>query len=377
MGAGSDRGDDEYVPPKRFGGIRFRLRAGVPRSTVGRLIAGGVVLAGLLSFTAGLWEARTMLLHNPRLVIPSSSAIQITGNQHLTRAQLVGVFGGDVDRNILTVPLAERRADLERLPWVEHATVMRLMPNRFRVAIVERKPVAFVRQGSTIGLVDGTGVLLDMSSDGETSDAANAKTKYSFPVVSGIAASDPLSTRTARMKLFTRFTSDLDAGPDKVSKKLSEVDLSSPEDVKALIAEGRSDILVHFGDDNFLHRYELFEQHLPGWKKDFPHLASADMRYERQVVLEMQPGASVPVAADASATAAAAASPTVIKPVPARPGKSPAKSGTKTPAKPVKKAVPLARAAATTPGHLQTAFDVRAKSSVAGAKSHTPQAGPR
>src|ERR1019366_5179336 len=99
------------------------------------------------------------------------------------------------------------------------------------------------------------------------------------------------------MKLFTRFTRDL----GEQAKNISEVDLSSPEDVKALIPDGSSDILVHFGEDNFLHRYDLYQKSLPGWRKEFPKLASADMRYERQVVLEMQPGAGVPVAGDTPA----------------------------------------------------------------------------
>ncbi len=81
-------------------------------------------------------------------MIPSSSSIEFEGNTHVTRAQLLGIFGGDVERNIFTVSLEQRRAELERLPWVAHATVMRLLPNRMRVSIVERTPVAFVRQGS-------------------------------------------------------------------------------------------------------------------------------------------------------------------------------------------------------------------------------------
>jgi len=66
--------------------------------------------------------------------------------------------------------------------------------------------------------------------------------------------------------------------------------VSNPEDVKALVTSGGSDILVHFGDENFLARYNEFEQHLPQWKTQYPRLASADMRYEGQIVLEMQPG---------------------------------------------------------------------------------------
>ena len=293
------------VRRSRFGGIRFRLRGGVPRSLTGRVMAGAVALGALLAATAGLWEAHGLLLRDKRMVIASSSAIQIAGNNHLTRPQLLSIFGEDVDRNILTIPLAERRAQLEQLPWVEHATVMRLLPNKVRVAIVERTPVAFVRQGGQIGLVDGHGVLLDMSAD------SLATNHYSFPVVTGITNDEPLSTRAARMELFARFLSDLDAGKGKISDKLSEVDLSSPEDVKALVPSGTADILVHFGDDDFLARYRRFEERLPEWQKSYPHLASADMRYERQVVLEMAAGAAVPATADEQATAAAAKVPAV------------------------------------------------------------------
>ena len=113
----------------------------------------------------GVLMAKSYLLHDERFVIPSSSSIEFEGNAHVTRAQLLGIFGEDVERNIFTVSLAQRRAELERLPWVAHATVMRLLPNRMRVSIVERTPVAFVRQGSHIGLVDANGVLLDMPVD--------------------------------------------------------------------------------------------------------------------------------------------------------------------------------------------------------------------
>ena len=114
----------------------------------------------------------------------------------MTKAQLLSIFGGDVERNIFTVSLAERRAELERLPWVEHATVMRLLPDHLRISIVERTPVAFVRQGSHIGLVDESGVLMDMV------DGCDWGAQYSFPVVTGISADEPLSTRAARMKIF-------------------------------------------------------------------------------------------------------------------------------------------------------------------------------
>jgi cell division protein FtsQ len=237
-------------------------------------------------------------LHDERFVIPSSASIEFEGNARVTRAQLLGIFGGDVERNIFTVSLEQRRAELERLPWVAHATVMRLLPNRMRVSILERTPVAFVRQGSHIGLVDANGVLLDMPVD------AKSREHYSFPVVTGISGNDPVSTRAARMKIFERFTSELDESGEKISQELSEVDLSNPEDVQALIPDHSTEILVHFGEDNFLERYRRFKEHLPEWRTLYPKLSSVDMRYEQQVVLQMPPGSGGQVTPSSNAAAA-------------------------------------------------------------------------
>ncbi|MEO6981939.1 MAG: FtsQ-type POTRA domain-containing protein, partial [Edaphobacter sp.] len=274
---------------------------GLPRTKWGRIAAGVVVLIFLGLCAAAVLMARSSLLHDERFVIQSSSAIEFVGNVHATREQLLNVFEEDLERNIFNVPLVERRAELERMPWVEHATVMRLLPNRLRVSVVERTPVAFVRDGSHIGLVDANGVLLDMP------PGAKGDAHYSFPVVTGILASDPLSTRAARMKIFERFTGDLDGGGDRISQGLSEVDLSNPEDVRALIPNDSSDVLVHFGEDDFLNRYKRFEEHLPEWRTQYPRLSSVDMRYERQVVLDMQPGTAASSGASSGASSAGSA----------------------------------------------------------------------
>ncbi len=307
-----DLEEQGYSSERRSGGVRSKagqrlfgwipLSIPIPKTTWGR-IAAGLSLAFLVAgVVAVVLAGRNFFVHDERFVVPSASAIEITGNTHLARADVLSVFGGDIERNIFNVSLKDRREALEALPWVEHATVMRLLPDHLRVGITERTPVAFVREGTTVGLVDAGGVLLTMPVN------APGDLAYSFPVVTGLNAGDPLSTRAARMKLFGRFTSDLDSTGEHISQKLSEVDLSDPEDVKALIPESATDILVHFGDSDFLARYEKFTQLLPEWKTQYPKLASVDMRYERQVVLEMQPGA----ASSAAASSAAPASP--IKP---------------------------------------------------------------
>ena len=295
--------EPEYVP--RRGQLGFRL-SGLMRSVAGRIVLGVVVFGVLGAVALAIAGVRYYLMHDPRFVLASSDDLQIQGAEHLTRSQVLSVFGADLERNIFRVSLGERQADLERLPWVAHADVMRLLPDTIRVRITERTPVAFVRQGTQIGLVDGSGVLLDMPPD------AAGDPHYSFPVLTGLSVDETARARGARMEVYGQFMRELEGAGQHLTDSVSEVDVSDPEDVKALITEGSSDILVHFGQQDFLRRYREFEQHLPEWRQAYPKLASADMRYEGQIVLEMQNGAGgatggVTEAAVAAATPAVAA----------------------------------------------------------------------
>jgi len=227
---------------------------------------------------------RDFLNSDSRFRIDTAASIQTVGNSQLTRDDLLSVFGADIGRNIFFIPLSPRRAELERIPWVEHATIMRILPNQLRVAIRERTPIAFVRVGDKVKLVDAAGVILEMP------PAMIAARHFSFPVVTGINPTDPLSVRTPRMRLYHRFIADLDSGGPKISSDLSEIDLSDPEDVRATLPAGAADMLLHFGDEKFLARYHTYQAHLAEWQQQYPHLASVDLRYDTQVVLKMADG---------------------------------------------------------------------------------------
>ncbi len=268
------------VPPKR--GL-------LPSGRLGRILVFLVALAVVAAMVAAGVAIHSFFMQDARFRIDAASSIQVIGNSEVTRPELLSVFGGDIGRNIFHVPLTGRRAELEQLPWVEHATVMRLLPNQLRVAVTERTPVAFVRSGSRIGLVDAHGVLLDMPA------AMMAAKHYSFPVVNGVTAGQSAEDRAARMQLYEQFMGALGAAGDAARSALgqvSEVDLSDPEDVRVLLPSAGTDLLVHFGSDDFAGRWQRLEQKLPVWRQQYPRLAGVDLRYQRQTVLEMAKAAA-------------------------------------------------------------------------------------
>lgn len=278
--------------------LRARRRVPVRRGVLppwaktrwGRPVFAGIVLMGLGAVAVGVLATRNFLAHDTRFRIHSADSIQVLGNSQLSRADLLSVFGADIGRNIFLVPLARRRRELEQIPWVENATVMRLLPDQIRIAVTERKPIAFVQVNGGIELADAAGVILEMSPQDM------AAKHYSFPVVIGISPNDPLTVRAARMHLYQKFIGDLDSSGEAISSQLSEIDLSDPEDVRATVPANGSDLLLYFGQEDFLARWRNYQAHIAQWRQQYPQLASVDLRYDREVVLKMAGAAQAPPA---------------------------------------------------------------------------------
>jgi cell division protein FtsQ len=134
--------------------------------------------------------------------------------------------------------------------------------------------------------------------------AMMAQRHYSFPVVTGINANDSAAARKQRMAVYQRLLSELDANGQHISGQISEIDLTDPQDARVLMPEQGSDILAHFGQDQFLERYQRYKAHIVDWRRQFPKLSGVDLRYDQKVVLQMTPGNSVAQAAVDQQTAA-------------------------------------------------------------------------
>jgi cell division protein FtsQ len=277
--------EDDQAPgrskPRRFGAEEPTRPWWRPATRFGRILLGTGVVAVFSAFAISAYALRSFLEHDARFRITGTSNIQATGLAQVSRAEMLPVFGEDIGRNIFFVALAERRKQLEQIPWIEHATVMRLLPDQIRISVTERKPIAFVREGSQVALIDSNGVVLTEP------PAMMAQHHYSFPVVTGVESRDSLAGRRAKMDVYQRLVGELDAGGQHLSDQLSEIDLSDPEDARVLMPEQGTDILAHFGEDHFLERYHRYKAHIAEWRQQYPKIAEVDLRYDQQVVLQM------------------------------------------------------------------------------------------
>jgi cell division protein FtsQ len=268
--------DDEAESPFLRGQKRVR-RGVLPRKTTSRIQIGLVLV--LVAVCAGsIW----IVLHryatqSSRFRIDSSDSIAVSGSKNVSRSQVLEVMASDIDRNIFFVPLEARKKQLEQIPWVQSASVMRLLPNRLKIFIKERSPVAFVEINSHIELIDESGVILE--------PPANSQANFSFPVIVGMSDTEPLSTRAARMKIYAQLMKELDSSGAHYSRDLSDIDLSDPDDVKATVTDPHGAVLVHLGSSNFLERFNIYVAHVQEWRAQFQKLQSVDLRYEHQVIV--------------------------------------------------------------------------------------------
>jgi len=270
--------DDEAESPFLRGQKRVPVRRGaLPRRTASRVkitlqIVAAVVVVALVWTVLDRYAAQSW-----RFRLDSSDNITIAGTNNVSRSQVLEVMASDIDRNIFFVPLEQRKKQLEQIPWVQSASLMRLLPNRLKIVIAERTPIAFVEINSHIQLIDANGVIVELP--------ANQATRYSFPVLVGMSENDPLSTRVARMKLYSRLVKELDSTGAHYSADLSDIDLSDPDDVKATVTDPRGAVLVHLGSSNFLEHFKVYVAHVQEWRTQFHHLESVNLRYDHQVIV--------------------------------------------------------------------------------------------
>ena len=274
-------------------------RTSIPKKTANRLLwaSAAVAILGVFAVAAALlyqYGERSW-----RFRIDSSDNIEVSGNENVSKAQIMEVMGADIGRNIFFVPLSQQKAQLEQIPWVESASVMRFVPNRLKVEIEERTPVAFARVGPRIFLIDAGGTLMELPQ----------KHKYSFPVILGMNPGEPLSTRLPRMKAFNELVQELDSSGAHYSQDLSEVDVSDLDNVKVRVNDPAGDVLVELGASDYLKRYRTFVSHVQEWRQQFQKLESVNLRYDNQVIVnpDMEGKPKQPALTLAAAKAAMAA----------------------------------------------------------------------
>ena len=245
---------------------------------------------------AGGWAAYVcghFLLSSREMALVHTEQVHISGNHYVPPSSVLEIFSVDRGHSIVRIPLEERRRQLETVPWVAHATIRRALPNTLEVEIIERTPIAFLREENRLSLIDVHGVILENP----------LNEPFHFPVVTGIAASMPVDARERRMQLFQGFIQGVQAARAGAAEQVSEVNLGDEHDVQAMITGlqgapysplgfGAADsmsgaetpLLVHFGDADFQSKFATLLDKINDVRAKTGPLESLDLRFSGELV---------------------------------------------------------------------------------------------
>jgi cell division protein FtsQ len=241
------------------------------------------------------------LLASQQMALIHPEQIQVAQNHYVSPASVREIFRVDRGHSVLRIPLNERRRQIETLPWVEKASVLRALPNTIKVEITERTPIAFLRDGSDLALIDVHGVILDRPLKGN----------FHFPVITGISSDMPVEDRELRMQLFASFSQQVESARGGAMDQVSEVDLTEAKDLCARItglqggnvsssANGTANgagqwsnadapILIHFGDSDFENKFLTVLNDIRQWRAGAGSVESVDLRFDGEAVVNPDP----------------------------------------------------------------------------------------
>jgi cell division protein FtsQ len=190
---------------KRGNSLHTRKRATASSFTgAGRLVVRMVMTMLTLSLVTVLGVG---LLYGYRLITTHPyfglKEIQVTGNTRLSHGAILKCADVTLGLNSFQMNVAEVEERISGNPWVKSATVRREFPNRLRIAIKERVPAFWLRQGDGLYFADSTGRVIAPMHPGETA---------SLPVLEvaeGLDGSAVLAGLLAKMEARqTPFTQD-------------------------------------------------------------------------------------------------------------------------------------------------------------------------
>lgn len=240
----------------------------------------GIIMFVLVPLGICAYLLGSYLLSSPRFQVASGADVLVEGNHHVSRGEVLAALGlltitPGKQNNILRSSLTQREEQVESIPWVKSATVVRSFPHNLAVYVTERVPVAFVDIGGEIKMVDQQGTLLDPPE----------KSHFDFPIIKGLDFQGDPAQRAAQLNLYQEFMKETSGKMSSSGWVISEVDLSDASNLKALLVQGGQTLLVYFGHEGFLTRFENLMTVLPQLRKTNARIDSVDLRFRNQVVV--------------------------------------------------------------------------------------------
>ena len=213
-------------------------------------------------------------------LIAAASSLQIghmvvRGHERLSTGEVLALVEGLRGQNILAVALDDWQEKLLASPWVDGATIRRVLPSTVEITIRERRPMGIGRLGTALYLIDGRGVIID--------EYGPAYADIDLPIIDGIGASPQAGDSivdVVRAEFAGRVIGALAARPE-LAKRVSQIDVADLHD--AIVILDGDPALLHLGDDEFVARLQQYVDLAPALHERLDGIDYVDLRFDERM----------------------------------------------------------------------------------------------
>jgi len=213
-------------------------------------------------------------------LIAAASSLQIghmvvRGQARLSTGEVLALVEGLRGQNILAADLEAWQEKLLSSPWVESATIRRVLPSTVEISVQERRPMGIGRLNASLYLIDPRGVIID--------EYGPVYADIDLPIIDGIGAAPHQGgsiVDIARAEFATRVIAALSTRPE-LAKRVSQIDVSDLHDA-VVILDG-DPALLRLGDTDFVARLQQYIDLAPALHERMAGIDYVDLRFDERL----------------------------------------------------------------------------------------------
>ena len=203
------------------------------------------------------------------------SHMTVRGHERLSTGEVLALVEGLRGQNILAVSLDEWQEKLLSSPWVESATIRRVLPSTVEIAVRERRPMGIGRLGTAMYLIDARGVIID--------EYGPSYADIDLPIIDGLAASprDGGSIIDVPRAEFAARVIGAAATRPEIAKQISQLNVSDLHDA-VVILDG-DPALLRVGESEFVARLQQYIDLAPALRERLTSIDYVDLRFDERL----------------------------------------------------------------------------------------------
>ncbi len=213
--------------------------------------------------------------------IEEPRSIELTGVEKSSRRALLKAFEQDAGKGLIEINLEDRRTKLRTVEWVRDASVRRVWPNSFHVAVTERQPVAFLPVAAGVtGRFDSPVTFQPMliDEDGAVLSVRGAVPR-NLPLLIGVRREEDIERRRAGVRTMLRLLDEL----RDYRNQIIEVDVTNRDSLRVTFQMPDRVVVLILGGERFLERVKEFLNHYEGIRDRLSGRALLDVSLDGRI----------------------------------------------------------------------------------------------